>query len=59
VDQDAVKQEINNLGYTSAIIPSAARCDHFIIRLNATNLDEAAKNKVINSISDALGLKSQ
>jgi preprotein translocase subunit SecF len=56
VEQGALRQEIDNLGYKNAIIQSAGSSGtEFIIRINETNLDETAKNKVINSISDALG----
>jgi preprotein translocase subunit SecF len=56
VEQSAVKLEMDNLGYTTAIIQSAGNSGmDFIIRINATNLDDAAKAKVIGSISDALG----
>jgi preprotein translocase subunit SecF len=56
VDQDALRQEMDTLGYKSAIIQSAGNeGTGYLIRINATNLDEAGKTKVINSITEALG----
>jgi preprotein translocase subunit SecF len=56
VEQSALKQELSDLGYGNAIIQSAGNTGtDFIIRINATNLDETGKAKVVNSITDALG----
>jgi preprotein translocase subunit SecF len=56
VEQSALRQEIDVLGYKSAIIQSAGHeGTDFIIRINETNLNEEGKSKVVNSISTALG----
>ncbi len=56
VEQTAVKQEMSNLGYQSAIIQTAGTAGtDFIIRINAANLDEAARAKVVEAITSALG----
>ncbi|MBN1189808.1 MAG: protein translocase subunit SecF [Dehalococcoidales bacterium] len=59
VDHSAVTQEISDLGYPSAIIQTAGHeGTDFIIRINATNLDEDTKSQLINSISASLGALS-
>jgi preprotein translocase subunit SecF len=56
VEMAALRQEIDTLGYKKAIIQSAGNeGTDYIIRINATNLDEASKSKVVNSITGALG----
>ena len=54
-------QEINNLGYKNALIQSAGKAVEagkyldYIIRINATNLDDASKTQVRNSLTTNLG----
>ncbi len=56
VDEDAVRQEMDTLGYKTAIIQSAGTGGtDYIIRINASNLDDAAKAKLTDSLSSALG----
>jgi preprotein translocase subunit SecF len=56
VEQSALRQEIDALGYKSAIIQTAGNAGtDFIIRINATNLNEEGKTKIVNSITTSLG----
>ncbi len=56
VEQSAVQQEIGNLGYPNAIIQTAGHeGTDYIIRINADNLDEQTRNKVVNSMIASLG----
>jgi preprotein translocase subunit SecF len=56
VDQNALKQEMDTLGYNRAIIQSAGNSGKdFIIRINASNLDDNGKNQLTNTLSSALG----
>ena len=54
VAQDALKAQIDNLGYKNALINSAGSAGtDFIIR--TTPLDEAAKTQVVNTLTSSLG----
>jgi preprotein translocase subunit SecF len=54
VAQDALTAEFTKLGYKNALINSAGSAGtDFIIR--ATTLDETAKTKIVNDLTDSLG----
>jgi preprotein translocase subunit SecF len=56
VDQTAVAQEMSNLGYKGAVIQTAGSAGtDFIIRINATNLNDATKNQLTAALASMLG----
>jgi preprotein translocase subunit SecF len=56
VSQDALSQEMNTLGYKSALIQSAGTTGRdYIIRINTANLDDTSKNQITNSLGSSLG----
>lgn len=56
VGENSVRQEMNTLGYKSAIIQSAGTAGTgYIIRINASNLSDTAKTQLTDSLSSALG----
>jgi preprotein translocase subunit SecF len=56
VDQNALRQEMDTLGYGKAVIQSAGNSGQdYIIRINAYNLDDTSKNQLTNTLSSALG----
>ncbi len=61
VSQTALVHELNNLGYSNALIQNDGEAVEpgkylgYNIRINAANLDEATKNQVRNSITTNLG----
>jgi len=56
VNQDALRQEVEVLGYKNATIQSAGTAGtEYIIRINATNLDEATRKDFTDSLTSALG----
>jgi preprotein translocase subunit SecF len=56
VDQTAVSEEMNVLGYKGAVIQTAGNAGtDFIIRINATNLNDATKNQLTGAMASKLG----
>jgi preprotein translocase subunit SecF len=61
VAESALVQELNNLGYSNALIQNdgkaveAGKYLGYNIRINASNLDEATKTQVRNSLTTNLG----
>lgn len=56
VDESSVAQEMSNLGYKGAVIQTAGNAGtDFIIRINATNLNDATKNQLTSAVASTLG----
>jgi preprotein translocase subunit SecF len=56
VEQSALRQELDTLGYQSATIQSTGAGDYV---LHTQELDDAAKNQLVQDLSDKLGTSQQ